>query len=470
MIEAAMYVALGFCTAGLIGLAILPAFYRRASRLTEEALRAVNPSSYAEVRAAQDQARARHAVELRRVERLLETERAKAATHHLEASRLQTEIAGIRKAQEREAEGHRVHIAELEAKLADGQEDRKAADLLSAEIKSVRQKLVEAEKALSESWTRDLARGNEAADDEKTETGSDWLPARDTMTLATITGLEAEVATLRSRLARYEPTVAGQIEASLEGATKARLAELEGQLVDTESKYISAQAEATRLKLLLESANLSESDVQIRLTAHIEEISEENARIHSDLEGKTRQLDRLSGQLERLRRDIASAPALSELRKDFRTLAARISAADSVTISAGTISAGTISAGETPARASGSGADKEPARDGSGQLTAGSADASAAANGSGAGNATARNKQIQGTNGKSTDGQSAASKSPADIADAADALVSRIVASQRSSKRRKSKTEEAAAAASAPQADAPVGKKKSAKQKSKDVA
>ena len=111
MIEAAMYVALGFCTAGLIGLAILPAFYRRAARLTEEALRAVNPTSYAEVRAAQDQERARHAVELRRVEKRLDTEREKAAKFQLETSRTRAEIEALKKS-------HQDTISGLEAKIA----------------------------------------------------------------------------------------------------------------------------------------------------------------------------------------------------------------------------------------------------------------------------------------------------------------------------------------------------------------
>ena len=106
-----MYVALGFCTAGLIGLAILPAFYRRAARLTEEALRAVNPTSYAEVRAAQDQERARHAVELRRVEKRLDSEREKAAKFQLETTRMRAEVEALKKS-------HQDTVSGLEAKIA----------------------------------------------------------------------------------------------------------------------------------------------------------------------------------------------------------------------------------------------------------------------------------------------------------------------------------------------------------------
>ncbi|MDN3720765.1 hypothetical protein QW131_19810 [Roseibium salinum] len=132
---------MGFCTAGLIGLAILPAFYRRAARLTEEALRAVNPSSYAEVRAAQDQARARHAVELRRVERQLDSEREKAAKFLLDASTMKAEIEQLKK------KAHKDQVGELETKISEIEVDRQSIDLLSGEVKTLREKkLSEAEK------------------------------------------------------------------------------------------------------------------------------------------------------------------------------------------------------------------------------------------------------------------------------------------------------------------------------------
>ncbi|MCV0429365.1 MAG: hypothetical protein K5905_28290, partial [Roseibium sp.] len=258
MIEAALYIALGFCTAGLIGLAILPAFYRRAARLTEEALRAVNPSSYAEVRAAQDQVRARHAVELRRVERQLDVEREKAARHQLEVARLNAAIDELKKS-------HQAQLSDKETKISSLVGDQHAVDLLSAEVKTLKQKLSDAEKAVAESWTTtpDEDRITAAARKPVDDTG--WLPATDTMTLATITGLEAEVATLKAKLAQYEPTVASEVDAARAETARTNLAKLEAQLVDTESKYVSAQAEVTRLTLMLDAVNVSEPDLQNEL-------------------------------------------------------------------------------------------------------------------------------------------------------------------------------------------------------------
>ncbi len=326
MIEAVMYMVLGFCAAGLIGLAILPAFYRRAARLTEEALRAVNPSSYAEVRAAQDQARARHAIELRRVERQLDDERAKATKHHLEAARLRGEIEELNRV-------HQSQVSGLESKLGSMHGDQKAVDLLTAEVTALRQKLADSEKALAESWISPARGELETEPVKKNDDSDDWLPAADTMALATITGLEAEVATLKARLAKHEPAVAAEIETEKKGPQISRLAELEAQLVDAESKYVSAQAEVTRLSLLLTADNAREAGQREDLQVEMEHLTRDNAHQRSELLNKERALERLTGQLDELKKDLASTPALSELRQEFRALAAKIAGSGTVDVS-----------------------------------------------------------------------------------------------------------------------------------------
>gem|GEM_PF-1690396 len=459
MIEAAMYVALGFCTAGLIGLAILPAFYRRAARLTEEALRAVNPSSYAEVRAAQDQERARHAVELRRVERQLDGERAKAAKFQLDATGTRVEIEDLKKS-------HAARIAELEAKIFAIEGDQQAVDLLTAEVSTLKQKLSDAEKALAESWTSEEKSGTRAAGGEADDAG--WLPATDTMTLATITGLEAEVATLKAKLAKYEPTVAGEVEASRDKTAKTRLTELEGQLVDTESKYVAAQAEVTRLSLLLDSANVTETELQKRLSAQIEKVTGENLRHQAELKTKERVLERMAGQIQKLQKDLATTPALAELRREFRTLASRISSADSISIAP---------------------ADAAPPANAQAAVPAGSS-YQAAAPETGSARKSASPATVNGDNVSmpETGGphaprpmqpeeESAASVKSTEIASAAQALVSRIVASSRAKETPQppAPAAPAPAAGAAPQttqrlASGQAGEEKPSKQKKKDVA
>ncbi|WP_298819981.1 hypothetical protein [uncultured Roseibium sp.] len=440
MIEAAMYVALGFCTAGLIGLAILPAFYRRAARLTEEALRAVNPSSYAEVRAAQDQARARHAVELRRVERQLESEREKASKHHLEATRMKREVEALERSLQEKSD-------EMKAKQASIESDEKAADLLSEEVSTLKKKLSEAEKSLAESWTKSAEDNSSSKIEASAKDDGGWLPASDTMALATITGLEAEVATLKAKLAKYEPTVAGEVQAERDEAAKGRLAELEAQLVDTESKYISAQAEVTRLSLVLESSGSAEDEMNTDLKEQLDQISTESSKRLSELENRERQLARLTGQVNRLQNDLARAPALNDLRKEFRKLADRVATADKVLVTKGSAQADLTPLVSEPEKETGLAA--KPKRR-----------VKRSANGaSGAEKRSAKRTAPDAeTPAKSTD-----------IASAAEALVSRIVASNRGARPAKAVEPEAVAANQRSDENAPQ-ETKPTKQKKKDVA
>lgn len=448
MIEAAMYVALGFCTAGLIGLAILPAFYRRAARLTEEALRAVNPTSYAEVRAAQDQERARHAVELRRVEKRLDSEREKAAKFQLETTRMRTEVEALKKS-------HQDTVSGLEAKIAAEASDQHAVDMLSSEVTNLKKKLSEAERALAESWTKSPEDKPDAKPADTEEDDGGWLPASGTMALATITGLEAEVAMLKAKLARYEPTVAGQMDAARSETAKTRLAELEAQLVDTESNYVSAQAEVTRLSLMLDAARFPESERQKHLDAKLEKLSDEAARYQADAAEKDRALQRITAQMAKLQKDLASVPALMDLRRDFRALAEKLTGQEAPDF-----------------RLSETTAPPKPAA----SLAARSVSAAAGSVASGSG----ENAPSDGNTPKASSSEASASKEAGDedqapvqaqsksanIANAAEALVSRIVASSRI----KSKPDAETTSAGTGATQDSDRKTKATKQKKKDVA
>lgn len=485
MIEAAMYVALGFCTASLIGLSILPAFYRRAARLTEEALRAVNPTSYAEVRAAQDQQRARHAVDLRRVEQQLEEERAKAAKHHLETSRLRTEIAAHTKA-------HEAETADLKQQLDLLKGDEKAVDLLTAEIKTLKDKLADSEKALADSWKAEPEKTGAPQPDKPRDSGHDWMPAVDTMALATITGLEAEVATLKAKLAKLEPTVTSEIEASLAADSKSRLAELETQLIDTEAKYVAAQAEVTRLSLLVESGTSGETDARNGLTAQIEDLTRKNIQQQADLTSKERVLERMKGQVEKLQNDLTDSPALKDLRRDFKALAARIAVAGDAPV---TIAKSTAPASATRAEAA---ADIPAAKPAAADSTSKAAkDTSKAAKDQERAPSSSptlspfevavKSKRAESPAhaaygagaaiGTASSAPSADSLNSAEIASAAEALVSRIVASNRrkdgAAKADTSKSDKAGGPAAKAKSTTRAGKgakSKSIKQKKMDVA
>lgn len=63
MIEQGLYFSLGFLVAGMVAIAILPAFWRRAYRLTRREIEATLPLSPKEIAAERDQLRAQFAVE-----------------------------------------------------------------------------------------------------------------------------------------------------------------------------------------------------------------------------------------------------------------------------------------------------------------------------------------------------------------------------------------------------------------------
>jgi len=84
MIEAIMYVGLGFLAASLLALVIIPLIHDRAVRLTLRRLNAGTPLSIAEIQAERDQLRAEFAISMRRLEIHVEHFRAKAASQFAE--------------------------------------------------------------------------------------------------------------------------------------------------------------------------------------------------------------------------------------------------------------------------------------------------------------------------------------------------------------------------------------------------
>src|SRR4051794_34393647 len=77
MIEPAMYLAIGFLLAALLGVILIPLVHNRAVRLTMRRLEASTPLSMAEIQADKDQLRAEFAMSTRRLEMSVEQMKAK---------------------------------------------------------------------------------------------------------------------------------------------------------------------------------------------------------------------------------------------------------------------------------------------------------------------------------------------------------------------------------------------------------
>jgi chromosome segregation ATPase len=128
-IENIMYFALGLLAAGLVALAVLPAVWRRAVRLTKKRIEAATPITMAEFRADKDQLRAEFALSTRRLEMNVEALRRRLSDQINDINRKRNEVGSIRserdaqlqqmrELEEREAELRR-RILDLEKEGAD---------------------------------------------------------------------------------------------------------------------------------------------------------------------------------------------------------------------------------------------------------------------------------------------------------------------------------------------------------------
>lgn len=315
-----MFIALGFFLAMLLSIAIIPAIYKRAVRLTQEAMKAVNPTTYAEVRGAQDHVRAQHAVELRKVERALEQAQEDAAHFKTEAGKLTGDL--IKQKVHFEAELETVRKERDDLELAKGKRAR-----LVGELTKSREKLEETEQALAAARAEiDM---HKEKDKEKSQEEKAWLPGEDTMALATITGLESQIATLKAQLAKYESGEISTGDIDLMQDTdglKVLVKELEGQLVDAETKYISAQAEVTRLTLQMDLEDAPRDEAMERLDRDLRWAETEKARLTALARERERALVRAQSQIRRLQQDLRAAPELKGLREDLLALGEKIAA------------------------------------------------------------------------------------------------------------------------------------------------
>lgn len=154
-IENIMYFALGLLVASLVALAVLPAVWRRAVRLTKKRIEAATPITMAEFRADKDQLRAEFALSTRRLEMNVEALRRRLSEQLTDINRKRSEVGAIRgereaqlqqvrELEERESELRR-RILDLEKEGADlaqrlRMRDREYADK-SAQLETAREAL-----------------------------------------------------------------------------------------------------------------------------------------------------------------------------------------------------------------------------------------------------------------------------------------------------------------------------------------
>jgi len=311
-----MYVALGFCAAGLLALAVLSAVWRRAVRLTRQAVEATSPMRHADVRAEIGALKARNALEQRRLETGLERLQNELVANRVARDRAEAAASDLRK----EFVARDQALSEAHAREEDLRRDLKEHEEALARARARQRDLERSLKRLSAAPDTGAApvaqAGAEAPGMAETapEDGSAGLQR--TSDLARIASLESELTALRRALKVAQAGAGGDAGDSERPADRQARRARDDRLFDTESKLIAAQAEITRLSVLLEDARAAAPDPDGGL-APVD--AERLARLDAET-------DRLEAENARLRADLHSNDAFASLRRELTDLADSVSA------------------------------------------------------------------------------------------------------------------------------------------------
>ncbi|MGD9545423.1 MAG: hypothetical protein AB7F41_13900 [Methylocystis sp.] len=311
MIEQAMYFALGFLVAGLFALMFLPAFWRRALRLSMRRLQMLAPVSVEQVSAERDLLRAEFAVRERRLEQAMETAQSARADDLVAIGR------------------HIAQIADLETRLKQSEADNRdmTARVLEAEkILVERTALLDStEAALGEMTDRAegrvaqlrLIRSETSEQDEEAGAQLDRLVAAYEARVAALHHhngeIQSELQRLREELARAEQSAG-------------RTTELEHQLAHLTGELAATQALSDTL-----STELNEARGQLKSS---EERQETDA---GKLEGALRvaraEAQDAAGKLETARADNAMLQgAVEALRAERANLRRAVNGAKGLSV------------------------------------------------------------------------------------------------------------------------------------------
>ncbi|MBS7545585.1 hypothetical protein [Ancylobacter oerskovii] len=329
MIEAVMYAAIGFLTATLLALLILPAVWRRAVRLTRRRVENAIPVTLAEIQADKDQLRAVHAVELRRLEREVDALYARTA-----------EQWERRVAQEGELLARSTALTDIGARFEDirarhdalaAQAERLAAELAGregeldaarGELETTRTALAATRRTLDETVTR--ANGLEVENAALT-TLRETLKGRVEDLDRHLATTSAHLAEDRVRLRDSEEGLAAERTRSAGLAT--RLAALQAE---AEAAAARAEVLATELSALqIEAGRLSERTRAAEArrdeaTAEAERVTTAARTAQAEAEAEARQANDLARML-RAEMDMLEA-ALAKARAERGELQARLDA------------------------------------------------------------------------------------------------------------------------------------------------
>ncbi|SDG53977.1 hypothetical protein [Pelagibacterium luteolum] len=320
VIEYGMYFALGFLAAALIAIAIGPAFWRRAVRLTKRRIEAATPVTLSEFRADKDKLRAEFAIALRkrdlRVEALLEKLTARIV--ELDAARIElTALKSERDEQFSAIEAYRLRETELVAHIRDLERDSAA---LAARVRRSDDDFADIDPDLlpeqPETISAEQLSGDYRADVEDLLTAlsierqrNSYLEEQTRMLLARIekkkkSGLKDEA------IAMLRDTLAAQSDPESEARVALRRAE--ARISGAESRLNALLAETTgdadgditvpsgAVRLLAEDFSAGEQEGQIR-----ERVEGLEGKVMADWQTERFDADHLRGELKAIAADVS---------------------------------------------------------------------------------------------------------------------------------------------------------------------
>ncbi|OJX53073.1 MAG: hypothetical protein BGO81_01920 [Devosia sp. 66-22] len=302
-IENIMYFALGLLIASLVALAIMPAVWRRAVRLTKKRIEAATPITMAEFRADKDQLRAEFALSTRRLEMNVEALRRRLSEQLRDINRKRNEVGAIRDERETQLQ----QIRELEEREAE-----------------LRRRILDLEKDGADLSQRLRMRDREFADK-----SAQLETAREALRGKTPRSIDVDGKALSGDYNTDMDLLLQKLEAERKrgGFLETQNRSLIGQLETSDKRSADAAAAASELRAALARKDDAASEAQVQLVEAEARIADAENRVSIALADTARVVEAVEGEREQLLADkFAIESELDKLRTQVLTVEATVMA------------------------------------------------------------------------------------------------------------------------------------------------
>ncbi|WP_336801632.1 hypothetical protein [Kaistia sp. MMO-174] len=294
-----MYFALGFLSAGILALVLIPPFWRRAVRLSRRNMERTLPMTRAEIQAEKDQIRAGFAMSTRTLDQTVERLKAQVMEQMIDINRKREVITHLTAQGSLSADdivALEARRAELEVRVADAELAAATATTDRAEnekrLEKIRLKLAETEETLRETNDeREAQRLEIIARDTELDNMRDALAALKMSTTGdevANAGIESEMSTLKANLAIERRRIEEQSEREAQSEATMRAAIAELKLRETELEETHAKVKDLSIRLVeaetAEMGALALKDQKRELEQRIAALETRNAGLEADIE------------------------------------------------------------------------------------------------------------------------------------------------------------------------------------------